>query len=234
MEVLGQFVEWVPVCPEVEVGLGTPREPMRLMGNPRKPRLVTVKTDRDFTKEMATFSKRKVRELDALDLSGYVFKKDSPSCGLERVRLFNRLGAPRRNGVGLFARAIVERFPLIPVEEESRFCHPALREHFIERVLCYHRWRHLARGPVTRKALVAFHAEHQSLLLAHSRKHDQALGRLVAQAHRYRPKELVERYGKLFMEALAVKAPARKRVDVLRHLAGHMKGILGGSPGGTG
>ncbi len=184
---------------------------MRLTGDPRKPRLVTVETDRDFTKEMATFSKRKVRELDVLDLSGFVFKKDSPSCGIERVRVFNHMGAPRRTGVGLFARTFVEQFPLIPVEEEGRLSHPALREHFIERVWCYHRWRSLAKGPATRKALVAFYTAHQDLLLAHSRAHSQALERLVAHAHRYRPKELIEQYGKLFMEAVAVKVSARKQ-----------------------
>lgn len=162
--------------------MGAPREPMRLVGHPRKPRLVTVETDRDFTKEMATFSKRKVRELEALDLSGYVFKKDSPSCGVERVRVFNRHGTPNHNGVGLFARAFMEQFPLIPVEEDSRLSNHARRENFLERVLCYHRRRNLGKGPATRNALVEFDAAQQSLL----------------RAHRSRSKELVERYGKLF------------------------------------
>lgn len=147
--------------------MGTPREPMRLLGDPRKPRLVTVETDRDFTKSMAAFSERRVRELEALDLSGYVFKKDSPSCGVERVHVFNQHGMPNRNGAGLFARAFMEQFPLVPVEEDSRLSNRARRENFIERVLCYHRRRNLAKGPATRNAIVEFHAAQQSLPLTH-------------------------------------------------------------------
>lgn len=222
-DVFGRYVEWVPICPEVEAGLGTPREAMRLVGEASRPRLVTIKTDRDMTKPLVQFSARKLGLLEAADLSGYIFKKDSPSCGIARVRIFNRRGMPSRNGVGLFAQAFMARFPSVPVEEEGRLCDPVLRDNFIERVFCYHRWRELARGPVTRNDIVRFHTTHKYLLLAHSREHYQQLGRLVAQADRYRPKDLLERYGVLFMEALAVTATRRKHVNVLQHLIGHMK-----------
>lgn len=226
VEVLGRFVEWVPVCPEVEAGFGVPREAMRLVGDPRHPRLQTVHSARDRTAEMARFSEERVRELEALDLSGFVFKKDSPSCGVERVRVFTRQGMPSRNGVGLFARAFVQRFPLIPVEEEGRLRDPVLREHFIERVFCYRRWRDLLKGRVTRRAVVDFHTAHRYLLLAHSREHAQRLGRLAANAHRYRPIDLARRYGAGFMEALKTVATVRKQVSVLHHIAGHLKGLL--------
>ncbi len=225
-DVLGRHVEWIPICPEVEAGFGTPREAMRLVGDPRKPRLLTIKTERDMTKPLALFTERKLEALEHADLTGYIFKKDSPSCGVERVRVFNQHGMPSRTGVGLFAQAFIERFPLVPIEDEGRLCDPVIRDNFIERVFCYHRWKGMAQGRATRQAVVLFHTEHKYLLLAHSRDLYQALGRLVAQAHRYPPKELIERYGRLFMEALAVKATRRKHVNVLQHLVGHLKDCL--------
>jgi len=222
-DVLGRYVEWVAICPEVEAGFGTPREAMRLVGDLKHPQLLTIKSERNLTKPLLQFSERKVASLEEDDLSGYIFKKDSPSCGIERVRVFNRHGMPARNGVGLFARAFTERFPLVPIEDEGRLCDPVLRDNFIERVFSYHRWRALARGPVARRTIVQFHTVHKYLLLAHSRELYQSLGRLVAQAHRCRPRDLFQRYGKLFMEALAVKATRRKQVNVLQHLVGHLK-----------
>ena len=226
-DVLGRYVEWVPVCPEVEAGLGTPREAMRLVGDSQHPRLVTIKSGTDHTRAVERMSTHRVEELEELDLSGYVFKKDSPSCGVERVRIFKEHGMPGRNGVGLFARAFIEQFPLIPVEEEGRLCDPTLRENFIERVFCYRRWQDLVQSGVTRQALVQFHTIHKYLLLAHHPQQYQALGRLVGQAHRHRPKELVHRYGELFMKALAVKTTVRKHVNVLQHILGYFKERLG-------
>jgi uncharacterized protein YbgA (DUF1722 family)/uncharacterized protein YbbK (DUF523 family) len=222
-EVFGRYVEWVPVCPEVEAGLGTPREAMRLVGDPRHPRLITIKSGRDHTEALEVMTAGRLRSLEDMDLSGYVFKKDSPSCGIERVRIYNQHGMPGRNGVGIFARAFVERFPLIPVEEEGRLCDPLLRENFIERVFCYRRYQDLVNGGVTRRALVQFHTIHKYLLMAHSPQHYQVLGRLVGRAAQYRPKDLAHRYGELFMKALAVKATVRKHVNVLQHMMGYFK-----------
>jgi len=226
-EVLGRYVEWVPVCPEVEAGLGTPREAMRLVGDPKDPRLVTIKSVTDHTRALEMMTRNRIRELKELDLSGYVFKKGSPSCGIERVRIYNEHGRPSRNGVGLFARAFIEQFPLIPVEEEGRLCDPTLRENFIERVFCYRRWQELVQSGVTRQALVQFHTIHKYLLLAHHPQQCEVLGRLIGQAHQHRPKELAHRYGKLFMKALAVKATVRKHVNVLQHILGYFKERLG-------
>jgi uncharacterized protein YbgA (DUF1722 family)/uncharacterized protein YbbK (DUF523 family) len=227
-DIFGRYVEWVPVCPEVEAGLGTPREAMRLVGDPRHPRLVTIKSGKDHTGALKTMTEERIEELKELDLSGYVFKKDSPSCGVERVRIYNEHGMPSRNGVGIFARAFIEQFPLIPVEEEGRLCDPPLRENFIERVFCYRRYQDLINGAVTRQAVVRFHTIHKYLLLAHSQQDYQSLGRLVGQAERYRPKELAHRYGLLFMKALAVKATVRKHVNVLLHILGYFKEQLKG------
>jgi len=226
-DVFGRYVEWVPVCPEVEAGLGTPREAMRLMGDPRRPRLVTIKSGTDHTRAVERMTENRIQELDELDLSGYVFKKGSPSCGIERVRIYNEHGMPNRNGVGLFARAFIEQFPLIPVEEEGRLCDPALRENFIEQVFCYRRWQDLVQSGVTRQALVQFHTIHKYLLLAHSPQQYGVLGRLVGQADQHRPKEFAHRYGELFMKTLAVKTTVRKHVNVLQHILGHFKDRLG-------
>ncbi|MGQ0811311.1 MAG: YbgA family protein [Nitrospiraceae bacterium] len=226
-DVLGRYVEWVPVCPEVEAGLGTPREAMRLVGDAQHPRLVTIKSGKDHTQALEMMTANRIEELKELDLSGYVFKKDSPSCGMERVRIYNERGMPGRNGVGVFARAFIEQFPLIPVEEEGRLCDPPLRENFVERLFCYRRWQDLVQSGVTRSAIVQFHTIHKYLLLAHSPQQCQVLGRLVGQAHQHRPKDLALRYGELFMKALAVKATVRKHVNVLHHILGYFKERLG-------
>jgi uncharacterized protein YbgA (DUF1722 family)/uncharacterized protein YbbK (DUF523 family) len=225
-DVLGRYVEWVPVCPEVEAGLGTPREAMRLLGDPGHPQLITIKSGRDHTEALKRMTADRLPSLKDLDLSGYVFKKDSPSCGVERVRIYNQHGMPSRNGVGIFARAFIEKFPLIPVEEEGRLCDPLLRENFIERVFCYRRYQDLMNGGITRQALVRFHMIHKHLLMAHSPQQSQALGRMVGLAAQYRAKDLAHRYGELFMKALTVKATVRKHVNVLQHMMGYFKDRL--------
>src|SRR5881296_1713883 len=135
IEALGRHVEWVPVCPEVEVGLGTPREPMRLVGDLHAPRLITTNTGVDHTDAMTRFAQQRVRELEALNLSGFVFKSASPSCGIRGVLLFNAQGTETQDGVGLFASAFMAHFPEMPVEEESRLHDPQVLKSFLERVL---------------------------------------------------------------------------------------------------
>ncbi|TLY25035.1 MAG: DUF523 domain-containing protein [Nitrospirae bacterium] len=142
IEALGRHVEWVPVCPEVEVGLGTPREPMRLVGDLNAPRLVTINSGVDHTDAMNCFAQQRVRELEALNLSGFVFKSASPSCGIRRVPFFNTQGMETQDGVGLFARVFMEHFPDMPVEEESRLHDPQALKNFLERVRAYRRLQH--------------------------------------------------------------------------------------------
>jgi len=226
-EVLASYVEWVPVCPELEVGMGVPRESVRLVGEVAAPRMVGVRSGADHTVGMRRFAAARVRELAALDLDGYVFKKDSPSCGMERVRVYpDRDATPSRQGRGLFSAAFMDALPLVPAEEEGRLQDPDIRENFIERIFSYRRWRALVDSQPTRHDLIAFHTAHKYLLLAHSPRHYGALGRAVADQARLRPETAARRYGVLFAEALAVRATVRKHANVLQHIAGHCRAHL--------
>lgn len=225
-DLLGRYVEWVPVCPEVEVGMGVPRESLRLVGTPASPRMIGLRSGDDYTERMRRFAADRVRALGALDLCGYVFKKDSPSCGIERVRVYGSGGAPTRRGQGLFAAAFTAAYPLIPVEEEGRLTDPTLRESFIERIFCYRRWRRLVDDAPSRGALVLFHTAHKFLMLAHSPRHYAALGRLIAEQKGTRPAAVARRYGEILMAGLTIHATTKKHVNVLQHLAGFCRDHL--------
>ena len=227
VDVLGRHVEWVPVCPEMEAGFGTPRESMRLVDDVAEPRLMTVRSHHDHTDRMRRYTKKRLRDLQSLNLSGYVFKKDSPSCGTRHVRVYSRDGHLLGTGKGLFADAFQHMFPLTPIEEEGRLQDQGLRENFIERVFGYHRWQsHILNTRLTRGRLVAFHTAHKYLLLAHSQRHYRELGRFVANAKQLSTRQLADAYGPVFMEALAVKTTVRKHMNVLQHVAGHFKGAV--------
>jgi len=220
---LGRFVEYVPVCPEVEAGLGVPREAMRLVGDAEQPRLVAVRTGEDRTALMSDWAQRRVLELEAEDLCGFIFKKDSPSSGLMRVKVYAESGMPIRRGVGMFARAFVEHFPALPVEEEGRLNDADIRENFIERVFTLKRWRDQVVRKPSRGALVRFHSTHKLLLMAHSNEHYRATGRLVAEAKAHEQRELLGGYQALLLNALALRATPRKHVNVLHHIMGYFK-----------
>ena len=222
-ETLGKFIEWVPVCPEVEIGLGTPRESLHLAGDPAAPRLVTTKTHQDHTAAMLKFAQAKIEQLKRLQLNGYILKKASPSCGMERVRVYSEKGMPARNGVGLFARVLMERMSNLPIEEEGRLHDPKLRENFIVRVFCHYRWQRLREKPFRLTDLIAFHAQHKFLLLAHHEKNYREMGQLVAVGKSQPPQELLARYEELYFTALRHPAPKRKHTNVLQHLAGYFK-----------
>jgi len=225
-ETFGRFVEWVPVCPEVECGFGTPREAMRLVRAGPGVRLLTVKTSIDLTEAMERYSRSRVAALADEDLSGYVLKKDSPSCGLERVKVYDRHGTPARGGRGLFAAALVEAFPHLPVEEEGRLADPRLRDNFIERVFAYWRLRGLFASRWTVGDLVRFHTAHKLLVLAHAPERYRRLGRLVAGARGMARRNLEQRYVAGLMDALAELATARRHTNVLQHMAGYFKDRL--------
>jgi uncharacterized protein YbgA (DUF1722 family)/uncharacterized protein YbbK (DUF523 family) len=224
--VLGPHVEFVPVCPEVELGMGTPRETLRLTRDERgRLRMVTTRTGIDYTAEMTEWARARVRELAREDLSGYVLKKDSPSCGMERVKVFGG-GMPERSGRGLFAAELIARFPNLPVEEEGRLSDPRLRENFIERVFAYRRLRQFFGGRWTRGGLVAFHTAHKMALLAHSTVGYQALGRLVAAASALPRARVRDEYEQGFMQTMARVATPQRHTNVLMHMAGHLKNLL--------
>jgi uncharacterized protein YbgA (DUF1722 family)/uncharacterized protein YbbK (DUF523 family) len=222
VERLGRFVEFVRVCPEVELGMSIPRPAIRLEARGNELRLVDPKGGTDHSLAMRRFARRRTRELEGLELCGYVLKKDSPSCGMERVRVAYEDGQRRRNGRGLFAEALMHRFPQLPVEEEGRLQDPTLRENFIERVFAYRRLRTLFGGRWTRGELVEFHTAHKHQLLAHDETRYRQLGRLVAGASRLDRAELRDRYCETFMAALCRRATTRRQANVLQHMAGYV------------
>lgn len=229
VEVLSPHVCWVRVCPEVEVGMGTPRETLRLeRRDGRAIRMVTTRTGIDHTGAMSAWARKRLTELEREQLSGYVLKKDSPSCGMERVKVFDASGMPQRTGRGIFAEALLQRFPNLPVEEEGRLSDPRLRENFIERVFAYQRLRRFFAGRWSIGGLVAFHTSHKMSLLSHSTARYQELGRLVASAAGMPRAELRGAYESRFMRTLALVADARRHTNVLMHMAGHLKKQLDG------
>lgn len=225
---LGQFVEYVPVCPEVECGFSIPRESMRLVGDVSAPRLVTTRTNQDHTDRMLKWAQRRVGGLEKEGLCGFIFKRNSPSSGMESVRVYNKKGIPVKKGVGIFARVFMEQFPLLPVEDEGRLHDPKLRENFIERIFVFKRWRELIALPKRRGHLVDFHAKHKLLVLSHSEKHHRRMGRLVAKAKEMTINALYKEYQKLLMEALRLKTTTKKNVNVLQHVMGYFKKQLSG------
>jgi uncharacterized protein YbgA (DUF1722 family)/uncharacterized protein YbbK (DUF523 family) len=224
-DTLGKYVEFVPVCPEVECGLGVPREAMRLVGAPAAPRLMTIRTKVDLTERMAAWARKRVQELEQENLCGFIFKSKSPSSGMERVKVYSDppQGAPVTRGVGLFARAFMEHFPLLPVEDEGRLHDPVLRENFIERLFVGQRWRELLTAGPTPGGLVAFHTRHKLLILSHSPKHYRDLGKLVARGQELPLQELYHHYQSQLMEALRLKTTPKKNTNVLHHLMGYFK-----------
>lgn len=223
IDTFGRFVEWVPVCPEVEAGFGTPREPMQLVDGDGGLRLVTVETRRDVTDQLAGYASRRVDDLSRHDLSGYVLKKDSPSCGPDGVKVYGRSAPPARSGMGLFAAALRQRYPFLPIEDEGRLSDPRLRENFAERVFAYRRVRDLFAARWTAADLVAFHAAHKLLLMAHSTPIYRMLGQLVARSRALAPGDLETRYFEGFMTALAIVATPGRHTNVLQHMAGYFK-----------
>jgi uncharacterized protein YbgA (DUF1722 family)/uncharacterized protein YbbK (DUF523 family) len=225
-DILGSYFEFVPVCPEVECGLPIPRETMRLVGDPGKPRLKTSRTGLDHTEQMLSFCTRKVAELEKEDLRAFIFKKDSPSSGLHRVKVYGESGFASKTGRGLFAAAFTEAYPLIPVEEEGRMHDAPIRENFIEKIFCYQRWKNFINNDPNYKKLITFHARHKLQLMAHSTKHLSKMGKLVAAGKTVPPDLLFETYQADLMEALGLKATVKKNVNVLQHIMGYFKKLL--------
>jgi uncharacterized protein YbgA (DUF1722 family)/uncharacterized protein YbbK (DUF523 family) len=220
---LGQFVEYVPVCPEVEAGFGVPRESMRLVGDPENPRLITFKSKTDHTDRMTAWAAKRVQELEKEDLCGFIFKSDSPSSGMIRVKVYNAKGMPHKVGIGIFARTFMEHFPLIPVEDDGRLNDFSIRENFMLQIFTMKRWRdNVARNPGMGN-LVNFHTRNKLLILSHSQKHYRLMGKLVADGKQMPISEVYHQYQLLLMEALKLKTTIRKNTNVLQHLMGYFK-----------
>lgn len=219
---LSAYFEFVPLCPEMAIGLGAPRQPIRLTGDPDHLRAVGVKDAHlDVTEPLREYGLQQARALG--DISGYILKRGSPSCGMERVKLYNEKGMPAGSARGIYAQALMEQRPLLPVEEEGRLGDPVLRENFITRVFAHDRWRRLVRRGLTPAALIAFHTAHKLLLMAHEPKAYQELGRLVAEAGSRPLEPLGNEYFARMMGALRRRAGRRHHVNVLQHLLGYLR-----------
>jgi uncharacterized protein YbgA (DUF1722 family)/uncharacterized protein YbbK (DUF523 family) len=223
VDTLGQYVDWVPVCPEAACGLGIPREAMRLVGDPEDPRLITIRTGKDHTPKMKRWAKERIGELEQEGLCGFVFKARSPSSGMRGVKIYNEAGIPYATGSGIFAHAFMKRFPLLPVEDEGRMHDPGIRENFIERIFVYQRWQEYIRKDGSLGGLVAFHTDHKYLIMAHSQKHYSLLGKMVAAGKNTRKEKLLVEYLETLMEGLQLLATPKKNTNVLQHMAGYFK-----------
>ena len=222
-DTLGQYVDYVPVCPEVECGLPVPRESMHLEGNPDSPRLITSRTKQHMTTRMVRWAQTRVAELEREDLCGFIFKSNSPSSGMERIRVYNERGMSVKKGTGIFARIFMDHFPLVPVEDEGRLHDPEIRENFIERIFVLKRWREALAKQETRGVILDFHTKHKLLVLSHSPKDYRAMGRLVAGAKNLPRNNLHTQYQMLLMGALKLKTTSKKNSNVLMHMMGYFK-----------
>ena len=225
-DTLGQYVDYVPVCPEVECGLGTPRESMRLEGEPGALRLITTRTKKDLTDPMLVWSSQKVQELESQDLCGFIFKSNSPSSGMERIRVLDPHGVTRKTGIGIFAGVFIKTFPLIPVEDEGRLHDPGIRENFIERIFALRRWREMLKQGKKTARLIEFHSRNKLQMMAHSPGSAREMGKLAAIAKEIPADEFFDRYEKMLMEGLRLKATLKKNTNVLQHIMGYFKKLL--------
>lgn len=224
---LGEYLEWYPVCPEVECGLPIPREAMRLVGDdPERPRLLTVNTKVDLTEKMEKFVQKRLDQLEKEDLRGFVFKVKSPTSGMRGVKIYTEQGMPSRRGSGIFAREFMKRFPHIPVEDEGRLHDAGIRENFIERLFVYDRWRNFLNDEKNVKGLVTFHTEQKYLLMAHAPDLLRQMGKTVAAVKKETLDKDLQRYQELLLTAMKRKATVKKNVNVLHHIMGYFKDQL--------
>src|SRR5690606_9364868 len=226
LEVLARHFEFVPLCPEQAIGLGVPREPIRLVGDPQSPRAVgTVTPELDVTDALSAYGRNAAKQLH--DISGYILMQKSPSCGMERVKVYQDNGHPvDGGGRGLFAAALMRARPDLPVEEDGRLNDPVLRENFITRVFAYSEWQRLQRNGLTRHALIAFHARYKYQLMASCREQYRALGREVARSATVPLEIFAPRYFSQLMAALKQPASRGSHTNVLQHLSGYLKRVL--------
>lgn len=222
--IVGPFVEWVPVCPEVECGLSIPREAMHLVGDPEHPRLVTLRSNIDHTERMHTWTEKRLDDLETKDLCGFIFKTKSPSSGMRDIKVYKKDGNPTLyKTAGLFAQAFMQRFPLLPVEDEGRLNDAGLRENFIERVFVVYRWKQFLKHDRSSSGLVDFHTRHKFIFMAHSESHMRQLGKLVAQTKGHDFESRLQQYYEILMAGLKIKATINKNVNVLDHILGYFK-----------
>jgi uncharacterized protein YbgA (DUF1722 family)/uncharacterized protein YbbK (DUF523 family) len=221
-QTLAKDFEFVPVCPEVAIGLGIPRTPIHLIGNEEKQRVVNVRdASIDATDQLIEFGRKTSKELHYI--SGYIFKKGSPSCGLFKVKIYKTKNQVINTGTGLFAKEIIKTNPLLPVEEEGRLNDKGLRDNFLQRVDIYHRWQQLIQKGLSKKAILEFHTQHKLTLLAHCEATYRYLGRFLADIGNQEIQDCADKYIESLMNGLKKPATPGKHINVLKHIAGYFK-----------
>lgn len=219
---LGEYFDFRPFCPELEIGLGVPRKPIRLSraGSDTVRCIAVDNPAQDFTETLRNCADQ--QQAWQHSLCGYILKKDSPSCGMERVKIWDDV-MPVREGVGVYADQLMKNFPYLPVEEEGRLGDAILRENFVQRVFAMHRWRRMMAEGLSVKALIDFHTRHKLVIMSHDQSHYRALGQLVAQTTRDNLASNAEAYLLQFMQALKIRATRGNHVNVLQHIQGYLK-----------
>ncbi len=224
---LGAHFEYRPLCPETGIGLGVPRPTIRLMGDPESPRLVGVEDPNwDLTDRMLAYANEQTAKLS--DLCGFILKKSSPSCGMERVKVYPAKGGPApRKGTGIFAQALIQAWPNLPVEEEGRLNDPVLRENFVNRVYVTLRWKNMLLEGLSAARLIEFHTRHKYLVMAHSQAAYQRLGRGLSNLSGTNLDALAGMYFDELMQTLKRRVNRSRHVNVLQHILGYLKKRIG-------
>jgi uncharacterized protein YbgA (DUF1722 family)/uncharacterized protein YbbK (DUF523 family) len=223
-QTLGQYFQFRSFCPEVECGMGIPRPVIQLRNTDHGIRCVEFKNHNvDVTERLQSISEQQRHWLSGL--CGYILKKDSPSCGMERVKVYGSHVATR-NGTGIFARYLKQQFPILPIEEEGRLGDPGLRENFIQRVFVMRRWQELRQQPLTVNGLMTFHSRHKLIVMSHDQNQARMLGRIVAVSHSGAMEAMADRYISALMACLKIVASRGNHVNVLQHIQGYLKNKL--------
>ncbi|WP_432735346.1 YbgA family protein [Maridesulfovibrio sp. FT414] len=222
-DVLGEYVEWVPVCPELECGMGVPREAVRLVGDVESPRLLGRKSGEDWTERMQEWGRGRLELLEKEDLCGFIFKHGSPSNAMGRMKVFQHNGGVLYTGVGIWARMVMDHLPQLPFEDDGRLHDNSIRENFITRVFTFKRWKDSAGKERTPGALVRFHSRHKMLIMAHNEKIYREMGKLVAAAGSPGHDGIYAEYLEMLLRALSYRPTVKKHVNVLTHALGHFK-----------
>lgn len=219
-ETLARYFDYLPVCPEMAIGLGSPRPALRLVRQDDGIRMQASNGQFDVTDQMIAYSRQQVSEMNGI--SGYILCAKSPSCGMERVRIYSAQGSAKE-GTGLFAHALMTALPLLPVEEEGRLNDPVLRENFVTRVFAYHDWQQLQAQGLTAARLIAFHARYKYLVMAHRPTAYRALGRLLGTLKGQALPAVADLYISQLMQALRQPSNRKGHTNVLQHLQGYFK-----------
>lgn len=218
---LGRIFAFRSFCPEIEIGLGVPREPIQLVSDSGATRCVgTLNAQHDVTDRLLHCADE--QQSWQANICGYIFKQGSPSCGVEEIRVFND-GRPECSGAGIYAGRVMHNFPDLPVAEEGRLADPVMRENFIVRVFVFRRWQQLAAGEPDWTAVTAFHARHKYLLMSHDQERTRELGRWLAAADTADSDALCRTYLSRLMAILENVATRENHVNVLQHIQGYLK-----------